>query len=224
MMALALHVTACNHDVSLLDVDPQDISTTVTICHVPYIEHSTSSTFTFLKKLMGNLLSSQKLQGGSGDHCRQEADKYAQLRNECFTKSQALYKSGDKQGAKEESEKGKSYTRKMDAANKKAVELIFKEKNSSLPKNELDLHGLHVKEALAVVEERVNKCKRRKKIDHLTIIVGMGNHSADGVQRLKPAIESWLQQQNLTYSVDKPNRGCLFVELKGNTGSSCVIS
>ncbi|KAK9764868.1 hypothetical protein K7432_007293 [Basidiobolus ranarum] len=172
---------------------------------------------------MGNLLSSPKSLEASGERYRQEANKYAKLRNECFSRSQALYQSGDKQGAKEESERGKEYGRKMDMANNKAVELTFKVNNISLPKDKLDLHGLYVKEALLKVEERIQLCKREKNVDFLTIIVGMGNHSADGVQKLKPAVETWLRQKNLTYSVDTPNRGCLLVELRKNEGFRCII-
>ncbi|ORX99727.1 DUF1771-domain-containing protein [Basidiobolus meristosporus CBS 931.73] len=173
--------------------------------------------------LMGNLLSSQRSPEEDVERYRKEADRYAKLRNECFSKSQALYRSGDKKGAKEESEKGKEYGKKMEAANQQAAEVMFQMKNSSLPQDKLDLHGLYVKEALAKVEERVKRCKREKHHDSLTIIVGLGNHSTDGVQKLRPAVEAWLKQQNLNYTVDQPNRGCLLVDLKSNQKSSCII-
>lgn len=51
--------------------------------------------------------------------------------------------------------------------------------------------------------------------DHLVFIVGKGNHSRDGVQKLKPAIEELAREECLTCIPNKPNAGCVYVILEG---------
>jgi DNA-nicking Smr family endonuclease len=53
---------------------------------------------------------------------------------------------------------------------------MFLEKNSGRNGDEIDLHGLFVQEATDRAEEAIARCQREGK-DHLTIIVGRGNHS-----------------------------------------------
>jgi DNA-nicking Smr family endonuclease len=49
-------------------------------------------------------------------------------------------------------------------------------KNKSRNGDEVDLHGLYVQEATERAEEAIARCQREGR-DHLTIIVGRGNHS-----------------------------------------------
>jgi hypothetical protein len=51
--------------------------------------------------------------------------------------------------------------------------------------------------------------------EHLVFIVGKGNHSAGGVQKLKPAIEKLAQEERLTCIPNKPHDGCVYVILEG---------
>lgn len=59
------------------------------------------------------------------------------------------------------------------------------------------------------------KCSRAQGNEYLIFIVGKGNHSAGGVQRLKPAIEKLAQEEQLSYIPDKPHDGCVWVVLDG---------
>ncbi|GBB92033.1 hypothetical protein RclHR1_19560001 [Rhizophagus clarus] len=162
---------------------------------------------------------------------RKLASEEAQLRNECFAQSQIAYKSRRGKEAKELSQKGKEHTKKMEQYNMKAVEAIFEENNKNRPMNELDLHGLYVKEALLKTESRIQYCKEHK-IDHLVIIVGRGKHSLNGVAKLKPAIADLMEKYQFSCIPNKPTVGCLYVEfghkpdlswLESLFESKCVI-
>ena len=131
---------------------------------------------------------------------------------ECFEKSQELYKSGDKHGAKEMSDKGKAHEARMHEADKEASVAIFKHKNESQDKFHIDLHGLHVQEAIGFLQERLTQQKEHG-LDHLVVIYGAGNHSAGGVRKIKPEVEKLLIEKNLKFEHDNPNHGCCYVTL-----------
>jgi hypothetical protein len=76
---------------------------------------------------------------------------------------------------------------------------------------EIDLHGLFVEEALERVEQRIRLCRSRS-IDHLIVIVGRGNHSANGISRLKPAVTKLITEHQLRCTPNRPNSGCLYIE------------
>lgn len=108
---------------------------------------------------------------------------------------------------------------------------FFLENNKDRPINELDLHGLYVKEALLKTESRIQYCKEHK-IDHLVIIVGRGKHSLNGVTKLKPAIANLMEKYQFRCIPNKPTVGCLYVEfghkpdlswLESLFESKCVI-
>lgn len=48
------------------------------------------------------------------------------------------------------------------------------------------------------------------------IIVGKGNHSKDGVAKIKPAIEKLAAEEHLTMIPNKPNPGCVYIVLEGD--------
>ncbi|CAG8604429.1 1502_t:CDS:2 [Acaulospora morrowiae] len=164
---------------------------------------------------------------------RNLASEQAKLRNDCFLQSQDAYKNKQGKKAKELSLKGKEHGRTMDQYNAKAVEIIFTANNENRPNDEIDLHGLFVKEALEKTKQKIEYCEKLN-IDHLTIIVGRGNHSQDGIAKLKPAIAELMEKYQLSCTQDKPTIGCLYVEFgnahrKADLGflsffeSKCVI-
>ncbi|CAG8522160.1 7111_t:CDS:2 [Acaulospora colombiana] len=153
---------------------------------------------------------------------RKLASEEARLRNECFSQSQDAYKKKQGKRAKELSLKGKEHARIMAQYNAKAVEIIFAANNGNRSYDEIDLHGLFVKEALEKTESRIEYCKKHN-IDHLTVIVGRGNHSQDGIVKLKPAIAELMEKYQLSCTPDKPTIGCLYVEF-GNTHQKTDLS
>lgn len=54
--------------------------------------------------------------------------------------------------------------------------IVHVAKNRGRSPDEVDLHGLFVQEATERAEEAIARCQREGR-DHLTIIVGRGNHS-----------------------------------------------
>ncbi|KAG0227416.1 hypothetical protein BGW41_003819 [Actinomortierella wolfii] len=133
----------------------------------------------------------------SYEQYRQKANEYAVKRGKCFEESRAAYQRGD---AKELSNKGKEYGRLMEQYNEMAKNAAFS-----------DLHGLHVKEALAVTRKRLDQFIRNKE-DNLIIIVGKGNRSVDGIARIKPEVIKMMQEYKVKATPNKPNEGCIYVE------------
>jgi hypothetical protein len=100
----------------------------------------------------------------------------------------------------------------MENYNSQAADTIFSYLNKNRPLDELDLHGLFVKEAMQKFEERVKEC-RKKRMKRLTVIVGQGNHSVDGIAKIKPAMVDMAQRLQMQYEIDPKNPGCIVVYL-----------
>jgi DNA-nicking Smr family endonuclease len=89
-------------------------------------------------------------------------------------------------------------------ADMEAAQQIFRAKNGGYGPEQMDLHGLYVKEAVAFVDERlvaVDGDLRSGRLESLTIITGAGHHSANGA-KIKPEIARLLAQRNLPYVED----------------------
>ncbi|RUS18096.1 hypothetical protein BC938DRAFT_476069, partial [Jimgerdemannia flammicorona] len=118
--------------------------------------------------------------GGSDDleytRLRQLAHQEAEARGRCYDSSKEAYSQGNGAKAKQLSNQGHEHDRKMKQYNQQAADYIFEMKNRNLPPDEIDLHGLFVQEALKKADLVIAGCIRDKR-DHLTIIVGKGNHS-----------------------------------------------
>ncbi|CCO29440.1 Smr domain-containing protein C11H11,03c [Rhizoctonia solani AG-1 IB] len=105
-----------------------------------------------------------------------------------FDASQDAYQSGDGAKAKELSNEGKRHKAEMERLNKEASDWIFEQVNLDSAPDELDLHGLYVKEAIERTEAAVEAAQTRGD-QQIRIIVGKGLHSQGRVAKLKPAIE-----------------------------------
>jgi DNA-nicking Smr family endonuclease len=100
-------------------------------------------------------------------------------------------------------------------ADMEAAQQIFRAKNGGYGPEQMDLHGLYVKEAVAFVDERlvaVDGDLRSGRLESLTIITGAGHHSANGA-KIKPEIARLLAQRNLPYVEDEAG-GQFVVSLK----------
>ncbi|KAE8143273.1 hypothetical protein BDV38DRAFT_64734 [Aspergillus pseudotamarii] len=149
------------------------------------------------------------------DRLRGLAREEAQKRNSCFQRSQDAYSEGDGAMAKELSEQGKAHGRKMAEYNKQASEFIFRENNAEgrVEPDTIDLHGQFVEEAEEILEERI-KYAREHGQNHLHVIVGKGNHSANHVQKIKPRVEQVCRELGLQYATEE-NAGRIYVNLTG---------
>jgi len=135
------------------------------------------------------------------------------LRQECFDKAQAAYHSSHRNVALFYSEQGHLHTQKMNEANQRAAAMIVHMRNAGDP-NQLDLHLLHVDEAIATLkaflEER--KAEHRADLHYVHVITGHGRHSAGGIARIKPAVINFLNTSN--YRFREQHKGMLRVYLK----------
>lgn len=174
---------------------------------------------------------------------RQDASVHAAARGKLMTESQAAFKMGDKKKAKELADKGKAEGHEMDRLNSEAATIFFNHNN---PREDgsnnyglVDLHGLHVKEALMyaelsiqnelerIIDEKTPDAKAgdedaspkqdsvKTKSRQVIFIVGMGNHSEGGIRKIKPALEEMIKEKYPTFKMidDKPHKGCILVRL-----------
>ncbi|KAJ7103230.1 hypothetical protein B0H15DRAFT_975314 [Mycena belliarum] len=124
---------------------------------------------------------------------RQEASEAGTRMERAFLQSRAHRDAGNADEARRLSRKGKAHQRKMDGLNKKASELIFREKNKHRQPHEIDLHGLYVKEAELKVEKAILAGERRGDAV-VRVIVGKGLHAASGTSKLGPAVTAYIER------------------------------
>lgn len=160
--------------------------------------------------------------GDGGNHAndsqyknlRDKAEQLYQKRQQLSSQSQQAFKSGDKGRAKELSDQAKNVLAEAEGYNRQAAEYVFRENNTDSAGDEIDLHGLYVKEAEYILQNRLTQAIRTNQ-DHLKVIVGKGLHSQNGVAKIKPAIDDMCRDSNLNHFVDPKNAGVLIIELQG---------
>ncbi|NWT17316.1 N4BP2 protein, partial [Vireo altiloquus] len=135
------------------------------------------------------------------DDLRAEAFCHQQKRQECLKKAGEAYRMGMKPVAAFYAHQGRLHEQKMKEANHAAAVQIFERVNTSLlPMNVLDLHGLHVDEAVnqlsRVLQEKSEEYQQTGGKPYLTVITGRGSHSQGGVARIRPAAIRYLTSHN----------------------------
>ncbi|NXO26658.1 N4BP2 protein, partial [Cisticola juncidis] len=150
------------------------------------------------------------------DDLRAEAFCHQQKRQECLKKAGEAYRMGMKPVAAFYAHQGRLHEQKMKEANHAAAVQIFERVNTSLlPMNVLDLHGLHVDEAVnqlsRVLQEKSEEYQQAGGKPYLIVITGRGSHSQGGVARIRPAAIRYLTSHNFRFTEIKP--GCLKVML-----------
>ncbi|XP_034280701.1 NEDD4-binding protein 2 isoform X6 [Pantherophis guttatus] len=148
---------------------------------------------------------------------RAEAFLHQQQRQECLRKAGEAYRMGMKPVAAFYVQQGQLHEQKMKEANQDAAQQIFEKVNASkLPINLLDLHGLHVDEALGhlsrVLQEKTKEYSLAGGIPYLYVITGRGNHSQGGVARIKPAVTKYLTSHKFRFTEIKS--GCFKILLE----------
>ncbi|KAG9026872.1 hypothetical protein FRB95_008358 [Tulasnella sp. JGI-2019a] len=111
---------------------------------------------------------------------------------QCYKNSKEARKLGDHVKAAYSNDQGRAYAAEQERLDKQASEGIFKVKNKGSMPNEVDLHGLYVKEAVRFTEDAIIAAQK-KGYNDLRIIVGKGLHS-EGAAKLKPAIKNLVTQ------------------------------
>ena len=101
----------------------------------------------------------------------------------------------------------------MKEANLRAALEIAHESTKNRGINELDLHSLHVEEALVVLKNRLLDLTRPdvgNRVTQLRIITGYGSTN-NGKSTIKPAVIKFLQKDGFTFSLE--NKGCILVAI-----------
>lgn len=200
---------------SLLDEGPV---TTVVAPEVPHFPHLRAASKDRDKMPVEPAMSSyQDTEDPEYQDFRAEANLQRKRQLESFAKAAEAYKQGHKEVASFYAQQGHLHGQRMREANHRAAAQIFQRVNSSLlPRNILDLHGLHVQEALEhlrdVLETKTKECERGLCRPQLSVITGRGNHSQGGVARIRPAVLDYLT--NKQYRFTEPKPGIVLVSLK----------
>ncbi|XP_057467712.1 polyadenylate-binding protein-interacting protein 7 [Actinidia eriantha] len=151
---------------------------------------------------------------------RDEARDHARLRNAYFEQARQAYLIGNKALAKELSVKGQLHNMHMKAAHGKAQESIYRQRNPVSPEMQgngrgqeriIDLHGLHVSEAIQVLKRdlTVLRSTARSVEQRLPvyICVGTGHHTRGSrtPARLPIAVQRYLlEEEGIEYSEPQP--------------------
>ncbi|GAB2302820.1 hypothetical protein Dimus_036814 [Dionaea muscipula] len=151
---------------------------------------------------------------------RGEARDHARIRNAYFEQARQAYLIGNKDLAKELSEKGQLHNMHMKAAHTKAQESIYQKRNQGISEllrggrwqeKMIDLHGLHVNEALHVLKHELAALRiAARSYDQrwsVCICVGTGHHTRGSrtPARLPIAVQRYLlEEEALDYSEPQP--------------------
>ncbi|GAB6027676.1 NEDD4-binding protein 2 [Chamberlinius hualienensis] len=155
---------------------------------------------------------------------RDRAQDLLGVRKEYFEKAKVAFQKGLKEVASYYSQKGHEYTQAIHAANKQASEMILEITNSGRKPNTLDLHLLTTREALKALTEFLNLKQMELNAFNdgryslsVYVITGRGNHSTEGIGKIKSAVDSYLRTKN--YSCYQVNSGCIEVNLRKAMGA-----
>lgn len=129
-----------------------------------------------------------------------------------FQMSQQAHKEGDGARAKELADIGRQHQVRMQELHAEAASQIYKGKNAYRDANEIDLHGLYVKEALARLSQFIRDAPQSGETT-LRVITGKGLHSDRGEAQIIPAVQEALRTKGLRHHTDEANSGVIVVEL-----------
>ncbi|XP_060208619.1 polyadenylate-binding protein-interacting protein 7 [Lycium barbarum] len=150
---------------------------------------------------------------------REEARDHARLRNAYFEQARQAYVIGNKALAKELSVKGQLHNMQMKAAHGKAQESIYRLRNPASSEMQgngrgqeriIDLHGLHVTEAIHVLKRELsvlrNAARSADQRIQVYICVGTGHHTKGSrtPARLPISVQRFLLEEGLDYSEPQP--------------------
>lgn len=139
---------------------------------------------------------------------RAEAEREYNSYRRLSEQASKAYKEGDKSEASDLSEQAKAHQRKGEDLNIQAAQWVFRANNADSGPDEIDLHGLFVKESLSALDARVNAARNQHE-QILKVITGKGLHSENHQSKLKPAVEDYCRKNNLKYRYQRGNDGVI---------------
>ncbi|KAF5835704.1 hypothetical protein DUNSADRAFT_6983 [Dunaliella salina] len=159
-----------------------------------------------------------RLQSGKA---RQIAHIYFNFRNVFFQQANAAYNAGDGKAAAEFSRRGRQYGELAKQFRQASNEEAYKASNLGIRNTfVMDLHGMHVTEAMALLERQMDALGRLVSPEGVLLkcITGWGAHSARGIALIKPAVLDWAKQKGCKHFVEPGNDGVVIVHVTPNDG------
>lgn len=157
----------------------------------------------------------EELAGRQGVYHQYQKIPLEHFRNYCalMESSRKVGMQGHKARAQVLREKALLYRRLALEAREAAAAHIFSHSNtgSLVP---IDLHGLHVKEAIQTLESELEIFRKSQTIVGAKVITGKGLGSGKGGPRLRPAVHEFLKSQGYHFHLDRGNDGCTIVDFK----------
>eukprot|EP01120_Amphizonella_sp_Union-15-10_P013018 TRINITY_DN5964_c0_g1_i1.p1 TRINITY_DN5964_c0_g1~~TRINITY_DN5964_c0_g1_i1.p1 ORF type:complete len:343 (-),score=78.26 TRINITY_DN5964_c0_g1_i1:102-1130(-) len=142
---------------------------------------------------------------------RRSAVKASNKRNKLFKMATSAYERGEYGKAKQLVDEGRKQSRIAWEYNKQAAERIFEYQNDRLGLSEIDFHGLHVDEAVAFLEERLELLNQDSSVPQLVAITGVGNHQFANAM-LRPAIMEFLNDRKFKFYESRPGQFVISVK------------
>lgn len=129
---------------------------------------------------------------------RAEAAKQAGLRNAYFDRARAAMLRGDRAEAASLGAKGRAVNKKMFELHEQAADTTFNARNPPGREGYIDLHGLHVTEAL----DRLPDALAQAPGATVRVLTGAGHHSkGTGTARLRPKVEAFLKEEGYRFEL-----------------------
>ena len=129
---------------------------------------------------------------------RADARDLARVRNVCYEQATTAFLSGNKALAKELSAKGKEAALAMKRAHEQASNQIYSQRNNRYSST-IDLHGLHIAEALQILKREF---ARKLPGELISILVGTGHHTKGSrtPSRLPASVQDWLISEKIHFT------------------------
>ena len=142
-----------------------------------------------------------------------------QKMEDCFRRAAQAFAKGNRGHAGILSEDGRKYRSRRTRARERDARIIFQHHNPNISLTKethgtsmsIDLHGLQKKEAIQRVKQAISNFssesngygspRKMKKYGNLDIVTGKGKHSLNKKSKLIPAVQKWLQQNEIEHQV-----------------------
>ncbi|KAK9828543.1 hypothetical protein WJX72_000676 [[Myrmecia] bisecta] len=164
----------------------------------------------------GEAIEERKRMHEVADAERRTAYLHRTARTIYFEAAKSAYEQGDKDLAVELASKGREHNALFHDTRRLANETAFTGSNLHVVNRlKVDLHGLHVDEAIRKLEKYLFNLKE---LGHaggilLQVITGVGKHSIEGKARILPAVIGYLKLNGYQYGREPDNPGVINVRI-----------
>uniref|UniRef100_A0A915HG38 Smr domain-containing protein n=1 Tax=Romanomermis culicivorax TaxID=13658 RepID=A0A915HG38_ROMCU len=147
----------------------------------------------------------------SYENLRSEALYHYEERKKFFDQAQLAFRKKMPGAASYYAQIGRMHDAKLKNANAVAAQKLMNFRTRHDPPDTIDLHGLHVQEAISALSQKLKEFENRSG-KQVNIITGSGKHSFFGAAKIKPAVIAYLSRKRMTFSEN--NGGLIQVIIK----------